>query len=150
MQKISIEQAIEQIIKNRPKFHKDAYEFVREALDFTIKQQRKNASGKDRHISGKELLEGVRQYALEQFGPLARTVLSYWNLQSCEDIGEVVYDMVAVSILKTTEFDSPDDFKNGYDFEEAFRRPFEPGNIISKPSQGPSNRSPKLGSSQPT
>ena len=146
MQKISIEQAIEQIINKDPRYPRDAYEFVREALDFTIKQAKKSATSKDRHVNGKELLEGLRQYALQQYGPLAYTVLSYWNIHCGEDIGNLVYNMVSQRILKTTENDSPADFKNAYNFDEAFRRPFEP-------SFSPSHRSTtpiKLGFTKPS
>lgn len=126
MQKISIDQAIEEILRNDTRYHHDAYEFIREALDFTIKQHKKSNAGKERHINGKELLEGVRLYALDQYGPLACTVLQSWNICRCEDVGEIVFNMVDMSILKTTETDSREDFKKGFDFKEAFRRPFEP------------------------
>ena len=131
MQKISIEEAIEQIVKKDPRYHSEAYQFVREALDFTIKHQKKGQA-QPHHVSGSELLEGIRLYALDQYGPLARTVLGYWSIRTCEDFGEVVFNMVALRILKTTEKDSRDDFKNGYDFDEAFLHPFEP---IRKPTR---------------
>jgi uncharacterized repeat protein (TIGR04138 family) len=124
MQKI--DDAIEQLVKTKTKYPREAYDFVREALDFTIRKQKKGCRGQDRHITGQQLLEGARDYALDQFGPMSRTVLSEWNLQCCEDIGEVVYNMVEVQILGTTPADSKDDFKNGYDFDEAFSRPFDP------------------------
>ncbi len=125
MQNISVEQVIEQTVKKDPRYHKDAYEFVREALDFTIKKMKKNAAGKERHVSGKELLEGVRGYAIQEYGPLAHTLLAYWNLHRCEDIGEIVFNMVDRCILKATENDSREDFKDGYDFEKAFCQPFQ-------------------------
>ncbi len=132
MQKISIEEAIEQIVKKDPRYPKESYHFIREILDFTIKHFKKNTLGSDRHVSGKELLEGVRLYSLQEFGPLAFTVLTEWNLRTCEDIGEVVYNMVSMRILKTTANDSRDDFKNGYHFEEALRKPFEPSHSTSQ------------------
>jgi uncharacterized repeat protein (TIGR04138 family) len=136
MQKI--DDAIEQLIKAKAKYPREAYDFVREALDFTIRQQKKGCRGQDRHITGQQLLEGSRDYALDQFGPMARTVLGEWNLNCCEDIGEVVYNMVEVQILGTTPADSKDDFKNGYDFDAVFSRPFDPPlslsrNLISRP-----------------
>ena len=126
MQRPSIDEAIEQIVKKDPRYPVEAYHFVREALDFTVKQFRKEAIGPEHHVSGKELLTGVRQFALQEYGPLACTVLNYWNLWRCEDIGEIVFNMVSLRILKTTDKDSREDFRNGYDFEEAFRKPFEP------------------------
>ena len=147
MQNISIEEAIEQIVKRDPRYPRDAYHFIRESLDFTIKQFKKDATGAERHVSAHELLDGIRLYALQQFGPLARTVLNYWNLYQCEDIGEVVYNMVNTRILKTTEKDSRNDFQGGYNFEETFCKPFEP---ICKAPRGASSPSTKLGSASST
>lgn len=133
MQKISIDHAIEQLIQTDSRYLKDAYHFVREGLDFTIKQHKKKPYGsKEHHISGKELLDGIRQYALQEFGPLAYTVMNYWNIRTTEDFGEIVFNLVSIRILKTSETDTKEDFKNGYDFVEAFVRPFEPQN--KKPS----------------
>jgi uncharacterized repeat protein (TIGR04138 family) len=133
MQKISIEQAIEQLTKTDSRYPKDAYHFVREALDFTIKQQKKKPSGpREHHISGKDLLEGIRVFALKEFGPLAHTVFNYWNFKSTEDIGEVVFNLVSIRVLKTSETDTKEDFRNGYDFKEAFVIPFEPTKVFKK------------------
>jgi uncharacterized repeat protein (TIGR04138 family) len=128
MQKISIEQAIEQLTRTDPRYPKDAYHFVREALDFTIKQHKKKtaAGNREHHICGKDLLEGIRVFALKEYGPLTHTVLNYWNLKRSEDIGEVVYNLVSIRVLKTSDTDSKDDFNRGYDFKEAFIHPFEP------------------------
>ena len=134
MQRISIETVIQRLVQKDPRYPFEAYQFVREALDHTVKQQRKNATGVERHVSGKELLLGVREFALTEFGPLAYTVLTTWNLRCCEDIGEVVFNMVSTRILGTTEKDSREDFRGGYDFEEAFRKPFEPSPAAPRPS----------------
>ena len=142
MQKIPIEEAIERIIKNDPRYPRDAYYFVRESLDFTIKHAAKSTRGGERHVSGKDILEGLRLYALQQYGPMAYTVLNYWNLRQCNDVGDIVYNMVAMNILKTAEKDSRDDFRGGYDFEEAFQKPFE---AALKRSRHPSSRSAKMG-----
>ena len=126
MEKISTEQAIEAIIEKDPRYPREAYEFVRESLDCTIRLFRKDAVGKERHVTGKELLEGMRRHALDQFGPLAHTVLTSWNLRTGEDGGEIVFNMVNARVLSKTDRDKREDFQNGYDFEEAFKRPFEP------------------------
>ncbi len=86
----------------------------------------KKAKGEVRHVSGQELLAGIRSYALEQFGPMAQMVLNEWGIQNCEDFGELVFNMVETNLLAKTTEDSREDFKNGYDFFEAFRRPFLP------------------------
>ena len=79
-----------------------------------------------RHVAGPELLEGVRQYALKEFGPMVVTVLSYWGIRSCEDVGHMVFNLIGAGIFGKTEEDSIDDFKNVFDFHEAFVKPFEP------------------------
>ena len=79
-----------------------------------------------RHISGQDLLGGMRAYALEQYGPMALPVLHEWGIERCEDFGEIVFNMVENELLAKTEEDSRDDFSGGYTFDEAFRQPFLP------------------------
>ena len=76
--------------------------------------------------SGKELLEGIKAYALDEFGPMAYTVFSEWGVHGSQDFGEIVFNLVESGRLGKTENDSREDFKNGYLFEEAFLKPFEP------------------------
>jgi uncharacterized repeat protein (TIGR04138 family) len=84
------------------------------------------------HVTGQELLAGIRAYALEEFGPMAVTVLGEWGVTRCEDFGEVVFNMIDAGMLSKTDTDSREDFQNGYTFEEAFRRPFLPENKLPK------------------
>jgi uncharacterized repeat protein (TIGR04138 family) len=83
-------------------------------------------------VAGPELLEGVRNYALREFGPLVVTVFSYWGIQCCEDIGNMVFNLIGAGIFGKTEEDSIEDFKNVYDFDEAFVKPFAPPAPIVK------------------
>ena len=69
----------------------------------------------------------TRQYALRQFGPMVPTVFAYWGVTRCQDFGEMVFNLIQVNIFGRTDTDSIEDFKGGYDFDEAFRRPFLPG-----------------------
>ena len=85
-----------------------------------------------RHVTGQELLDGIRAYALEQFGPMVPTVFEEWGLQNCADFGEIVFNMVEIGLLAKTEKDSREDFKSGYDFEDAFRKPFLPGSKLQE------------------
>lgn len=126
MQEINFDEAIEEILANDPRFSREVYLFVREALDFTQKLVVKDNRGQLRHVSGQELLNGIRQYALQQFGPMAATVLEEWGVKNCRDFGEIVFNMVEGNLLAKTDKDSRNDFQNGYDFTEAFRKPFWP------------------------
>jgi uncharacterized repeat protein (TIGR04138 family) len=124
MKRISFHEALARILEADRRYDEAAYCFVREALDFTIKILKKPSEGPGRHVSGQELLDGIRQYALQEFGPLAQTVLDRWGVRCCEDFGNVVFNMVEQGILGKTEHDRREDFAGGYDFDAAFRKPY--------------------------
>jgi uncharacterized repeat protein (TIGR04138 family) len=126
MQEITFDEAVDLIIAKDTRFARDGYAFVREALDFTQKLAGKEARGPIRHVSGQELLGGIRKFALEQFGPMVVTVFEEWGVKSCRDFGEIVFNMVEIGLLAKTDKDTRDDFQNGYDFTDAFRKPFWP------------------------
>ena len=127
MHGINFDEELEKILAKDPRFSREAYNFVRESLDHTQKLIGKPAKDDaPRHVSGQQLLDGVRAYALDQYGPMTMTVLSEWGLNRCEDIGEIVFNMVENSLLAKTDTDTREDFKGGYDFDTAFRKPFLP------------------------
>jgi uncharacterized repeat protein (TIGR04138 family) len=124
MQKLNFSQALDEILAHDRRYDREAYQFVREGLDYTLKMLKKSGHGPNRHVSGQELLEGLRRYALDQFGPMAKTVLEYWGVRRCEDFGELVFSMVEKGILGKSEQDNRGDFLGGYDFEEVFVKPY--------------------------
>ena len=127
MHGINFDEELEKILAKDPRYPREAYLFVREALDHTQKMVGKPAKDDvPRHVSGQQLLEGIREYALQQYGPMSMTVLAEWGIRRCEDFGEIVFNMVENSLLAKTDKDSRDDFKPGYDFDTAFRKPFLP------------------------
>ena len=138
MQAVNFDEVLEKILIKDRRYQRDAYIFVREALDHTQKLAAKSRSEtpaeptgrlidtKQNHVTGQQLLEGIRQYALEQFGPMAQTVLHEWGIRTCEDFGEIVFNMLESSLLTKTKKDSREHFRGGYDFFDAFRRPFLP------------------------
>jgi uncharacterized repeat protein (TIGR04138 family) len=126
MQKIGFAEALDSIVRSDPRYQRDAYVFLRDALDFTTKQQKKVKGTSVRHVSGPELLEGLRQYALKEFGPLVITVFDNWGIHSCGDVGNMVFNLISAGIFGKTEEDSIEDFRNVYDFEEVFVKPFAP------------------------
>jgi uncharacterized repeat protein (TIGR04138 family) len=117
----SPEDILQNILIRDLRYPAEAYAFVRAGLDYTVRRL-----DKPRHVSGQELLDGIREFALAEFGPMTRTVLNGWGIRRTEDIGEIVFNMVETGLLGKTENDSRADFANGYDFDEAFRRPFLP------------------------
>jgi len=128
MQKIGFAEAVDRILVEDPRYHRDVYAFVRDALDFTVKQHKKNkeATGVSRHVTPLQLLEGIRVFALKEFGPMVPTVFGYWNVLSCEDLGHIVFNMILKEILGKNDTDTLDQFKAGYDFHQAFVLPFLP------------------------
>jgi uncharacterized repeat protein (TIGR04138 family) len=97
----------------------EAYYWVLRALEYT--RQRHRRAG---HVSGRELAEGARDLALEEFGPMAFDVLGHWGLRRTADIGRIVYDFIEEGILRRTDEDSIEDFTDVYDFHEAFVRDY--------------------------
>ena len=127
MQEVNFDEALDKILVANPRYARDAYHFLREALDFTQKIISKEDKGKTRkHVTGQELLGGIRQHALQQFGPMTVTVFAEWGVTNCKDFGEMVFHMVESGLLAKTEKDSRDDFQEGYDFSDAFEKPFWP------------------------
>ena len=126
MQKIGFAEALDSIVTSDPRYQREAYFFLRDALDFTTKQQKKAKGTTVRHVSGPELLEGVRQYALKEFGPMVITVFDSWGIRATEDVGHMVFNLINAGIFGKTDEDSIEDFKNVYDFQEAFLKPFAP------------------------
>jgi uncharacterized repeat protein (TIGR04138 family) len=112
---INILETIEDIVRRDKRYKVDSYNFILEALNYTVGKLKKA-----RHVTGKELLEGIRQYAREQFGPMALTVFEHWGVNSTQDFGNIVFNLVNAKILSKTEQDSIIDFKHGYDFKETF------------------------------
>jgi len=127
MQKIGFTEAVDSIIARDDRYDSEAYAFVRDALDYTIKLRKKTSKDDARrHVSGQELLEGVRQYALKEFGPMVTTVFTYWGIRNCEDIGHIVFNLINEGIFGKSEHDTIEDFKGGFDFRDAFVSPFLP------------------------
>lgn len=106
---------VSMICEKDGRYHPESYEFVMEALHFTQKKYKK-----DKHVTGPELLQGIRQLLLQKFGPLTRTVLKYWGIIQTDDFGNIVFNLVEYRILSKNEQDHYESFKNAYDFEEAF------------------------------
>src|SRR4029079_6762007 len=142
MQKIGFAEALESVVANDPRYPRDGYIFLRDALDFTTKQHKKVKGVSVRHVSGPELLDGVRQHALKEFGRMGMTGFESWRIRYCEDMGHMVFNLIGAGVFGKTEQDSIEDFKNVYDFEEAFVKPFAPAKpeIINPPSHLPASK----------
>ena len=111
------EETLARLQERYPRFHRRSYVFILDALHTVMANMREK-----RHISGQELVDGVRDLAMDRFGPLARTVLQHWGVHSTDDLGQLVFALVDIGILVKQDEDRPEDFEDLFDFEEVFDR----------------------------
>jgi uncharacterized repeat protein (TIGR04138 family) len=126
MAKINFAEVVEQICEKDERFSIDAYHFVQEGLNHTLKTLKRGGQHAHRHVSGQELLSGLREFALKEYGPMSKAVLNEWGIRTTDDIGQIVFNLVNASVLGKNDTDSPSDFKNVFTFDDAFVKPFIP------------------------
>jgi uncharacterized repeat protein (TIGR04138 family) len=126
MAKINFAEVVEQICDKDSRFTTDAYHFVQEGLNHTLKSLKRGSQQAHRHVSGQELLQGLREFALKEYGPMSKAVLNEWGISTTDDFGQVVFNLVNSGVLGKNETDSPSDFKNVFTFDDAFVKPFTP------------------------
>ena len=124
MQQNPFEFAVAEILETEKRFQPGAYFLVREVLDFTVERLAKKTGGETRHVSGNELLEGFRDYLLQEYGPMSATLLADWGITQCRDVGEIVFLFIEHGIFGKQDSDTLDDFNEIFTFEEAFIAPF--------------------------
>ena len=112
---------IEKVVDADGSFRKEAYLFVFDALQHTVESLGKKKHPKDfRHVSGKELLSGISTFALDQYGPLTRSVFHHWGVTCTRDFGTIVFNLVDANLMSKTENDSIEDFSEVFNFDEEF------------------------------
>ncbi|MEM7168232.1 MAG: Minf_1886 family protein, partial [Planctomycetota bacterium] len=128
----SLQERLSQVVHKDPRFQPEAYQFVFEALDYTVRLLYGEDDGPQteavptpgaqpsQHVTGQDLLEGIRDYALDAFGCLAAAVFESWGVKRGEDFGEMVFNLVEHGLMGKQETDSKDDFSGGFD-----GRPFD-------------------------
>ena len=105
-----------------PRYRREAYAFTFEAFNYTMEQRRKQ--GFQGHIDGRELCEGIREYAEHCFGYLTRTVFSQWGITRTDDFGEIVFSMIRHGLMRKQETDQIEDFRDAFKFDEVFEQSF--------------------------
>lgn len=115
---------IAEMVKEDSRYRAAAYHFVADAVSYTAQKMRETHPDSGRHISGQELLEGIREFAIARFGPLTLDVLVDWGIRKTDDFGAIVFRMVDKGLLGSSDQDSHHDFADGYDFREVFLKPF--------------------------
>lgn len=113
------EDVLDRLRERYPRYHETAYVFILSALHFVLERL-----DEPRHISGRELVEGVRDLAIQRFGPMARTVLEHWGIRATADVGELVFALVEAGILIKQDDDDLSDFADVFSFDEAFGKEY--------------------------
>ncbi|MBL1216562.1 MAG: hypothetical protein D8M59_03615 [Planctomycetes bacterium] len=104
-------------------YPKQAFAFVQEGLAFTTRHVHGDPSKsehEDRHVSGQQLCEGLRDYAIKRYGLMARSVLNHWRIERTDDFGRIVFALIDIGAMSRTDRDCLDDFYSVYSFEDAF------------------------------
>ncbi|TWU42441.1 Minf_1886 family protein [Novipirellula artificiosorum] len=129
-------QAIRDLLVEDPRYRIEAYQFIRESLhyaheNFSIEEEaekedrlRRSATG-PKHVTGQQLCEACRRYAIDQYGYLAKMVLSNWGIRSTSDLGELVYNLIRIEQMRKSDSDRREDFNDVFDFGDAFEPQFE-------------------------
>lgn len=120
------------VLQEDSRYKLEAYKFVREALNYAQETMRLgsdsskgNPSPNERHLTGQQLCEASRRYALDQYGLMARTVLDSWGIRSTGDLGEIVYNLIRADLMKKSERDKREDFDDVFDFQSGLDESFE-------------------------
>ncbi len=126
------------VVAKTTRYPLDAFLFVQRGLDFTVTRLHGELDDdayfdaddieSSRHVSGQDLCQGLRDFAIKEYGLLARTVLRRWSINTCRDFGEIVFAMVDGGLMRKTDDDSIHDFNNVFDFASAF----EPALMLGK------------------
>lgn len=129
----TFEQAVAEIRAHDTRYAVQAFELVRGGLDHTVKKHgRQSVEKRSKHVSGGELCDGIREYALERYGVMAATLLPRWGIRQTDDFGAIVFLLVDARVLGKTEDDTPEQFAHQFSFHEAFKAPFKPGIRLRK------------------
>jgi len=133
-----IEQKLNVLLEHEKRYEKDAYLFLLERLDSLLNRIYQTES-EVRQVSGREILEEIRDYSLTHYGAMTTLLFSEWGVTCCEDFGEIVFNLIAFKILSKSKEDSRKDFTNIYNFFDVFTLPFLPKSSQNQPNKSNSN-----------
>ena len=124
--------AIFELLQQDQRYHLEAYLFVRDALAYAQKVMKMPATTdegsdakQDHHLTGQQLCQAIREFALEQFGFMAKTVLNSWGIHTTGDLGEIVYNLIRIKEMRKSKTDHREDFDEQFEFDNAFEPRFE-------------------------
>jgi uncharacterized repeat protein (TIGR04138 family) len=126
MPKVEFDRAVAAILERDQRFAPEAYALVRDALNHTLDQHQRDQGAEATHLRGPDLLNGFRNYLLQQYGPMVPTILDSWGIRTTRNVGEIVFHLIEEKIFSQSEEDQLDDFADVYDFHTAFVVPYLP------------------------
>jgi uncharacterized repeat protein (TIGR04138 family) len=120
---------LDEVVRRDPRYAYEAYEFVFAALTHTQRMlgrlpPQESTGEQDYHVSGPQLLDGVRDLALREYGLMARTVFHMWGIDHTSDFGEIVFNLVEANLMSKTSEDNRDDFRDVYDLDQVLVRDY--------------------------
>ena len=116
-----LRQVVRKLALEDGRYAAEAFEFIFESLESAVRLAgREHSEGKKRHITGQELVDGLRHEARRLFGPLGAHVWRSWGVHRTLDWGHIVFLLVREGLLNRREEDSIEDFRNDFDFDEFF------------------------------
>jgi len=126
-QELSPQQLIQDLCRRDQRYPFEAYEFVFSALGYVQQEMKKQGQVKEgaQHVSGQQLATGCRDFAVQEFGMMAGTVLKSWNIHQTDDFGEIVYNLIESQLMTRTDTDSKEDFRQVFDLHKTVSQGFE-------------------------
>ena len=111
---------MEKVIRADGRYPMEAYALLNEGLARAVRdkygEEAETPPTGQRHVSGRELCQGIRKVLLDRYGMLARAVLARWNVHATIDFGNMVYLLIQHEFMHKTEEDSLEDFREVFDF----------------------------------
>jgi len=133
--------SIARLVQEDPRYKFDAYVFVFEALHFAQEElglgtetpsepsaapaEEDDPEPVERHVSGQQLCEAIREFALRQYGYMAKAVLNSWGVCKTGDFGEIVFNLIRIGQMRKTKHDRREDFDDVFDFDTALVEQFK-------------------------
>ena len=130
-----------ELLEEDNRYRVAAYEFVFNALAYAqtvlhmgtktpseptgLPGEEEESDEPQQHVSGQELCEAIRQFALRQYGYMAKTVLNSWGVYRTGDFGQIVFNLIRFGRMRKTKHDRREDFEDVYDFDIAFEQEFK-------------------------
>lgn len=120
---------IVELLQSDKRYKLEAYAFIRDALQYAQEaiypDSDPTEEGEERHLTGQQLCEAIREFSRNQYGMLAKTVLNDWGINKTDDFGEIVYNLIEIGLMKKSDSDRKEDFNGAYDFQTAFVDDFQ-------------------------